>query len=369
MKKLWMVVFAFVISISNASGADQVSVGETVILNQLYHDALAEGGALTVYAGGDTANAWDGVVTRFQQRFPGVKIAIITDLSKFHDARIDNQIARDRLSVDVAHLQTLQDFPRWKREGVLLRYVPPIGWRNIPVDLKDPEGYYTGIGIFSLGYVVNPTLVPAGEVPRTARDLLQPRFKGKIVLTYPNDDDAALFIFHQIVQQYGWAYLDDLIAQRPYFRRGSVGAGQDVASGKYAVSLDAWWPLKAPAGSTARYVTPQDTFMTWPQTAAIFKNTRHPATAKLYVNWLLSREFQSSDLTTQWPIRNDVAPAAGYQPIWTYRNTDPAAFARFMSDRAEVERFRAQLTLYVGEVQGPNPTGVGGLLPSASGSR
>jgi hypothetical protein len=39
----------------------------------------------------------------------------------------------------------------------------------------------------------------------------------------------------------------------------------------------------------------------------------------------------------------------------TYKNTNPDAFARFMSDRAAVERFRSQAELYVGRVQGADP--------------
>jgi hypothetical protein len=79
----------------------------------------------------------------------------------------------------------------------------------------------------------------------------------------------------------------------------------------------------------------------------------------LYVTWLLSAEVQGGPLTPHWPIRSDIRPAGGFKPVSEY-NTDPTAFGRFMQDRAALERFRGQLTLYIGEVEGPNPAGVTG---------
>lgn len=339
---------------------------EKATLDRLYKDALAEGGDLVVYAGGDTPGSSDGWARAFEAKFPGLKVRSLTDLSKFHDARIDNQITRNRLVVDVAHLQTLHDFARWKKTGMLMKYVPPVGWSKVPVELKDIDGYYTGIGIFTLGNVVNTSIVPAAQAPRNALDFLLPKFKDQLVLTYPHDDDAILFIFQQIIQKHGWQYMDALMAQKPKFRRGTEGAGSDVDSGRYAASFTAWWPFAPPAGSATRYIPPVgEPLMSWPQTAAIFKAAPHPAAAKLYVSWLLSAEVQGSALIAQWPVRDDVTPASGFGPVSKY-NTDPAAFARFMEDRPALERFRAELSLYIGEVEGTNPTEASGTDVSAS---
>lgn len=59
-----------------------------------------------------------------------MKLNVIVDYSKFHDARIDNQLATGAQVPDVVQLQTLQDYPRWKQEGVLMHYKPN-GWDKI----------------------------------------------------------------------------------------------------------------------------------------------------------------------------------------------------------------------------------------------
>src|SRR5436305_88655 len=85
---------------------------ETKSLDQLYADALKEGGKLVIYAGGDTATQQDGTKQAFLSRFPEIDLTLIVDYSKYHDVRVDNQLATGTLVPDVVQLQTLQDFTR-----------------------------------------------------------------------------------------------------------------------------------------------------------------------------------------------------------------------------------------------------------------
>src|SRR5215831_8100746 len=119
---------------------------ETRSLDELHREALAEGGKLVVYAGGDVPDASAGLEAMFKQRFPGIEARIVTDLSKYHGPRIDLQLARGRLEVDVAHLQTPQDFECWKAGGQLLAYRPR-GWGAIYPEYQDPDGAFVAISV------------------------------------------------------------------------------------------------------------------------------------------------------------------------------------------------------------------------------
>lgn len=119
-------------------------------------------------------------------------------------------------------------------------------------------------------------------------------------------------------------------------------------------------------GSATTFTLPADDFFqSWAQTAAILAEARHPAAAKLYLNWLLSKPFQQTSVP-QWSVRSDVPPPPGYRPILAYGNTSHREFHEFMTDRAAVEQFRSQIELYVGAPQGPNPAGAAGPLLLAS---
>ena len=106
-----------------------------------------------------------------------------------------------------------------------------------------------------------------------------------------------------------------------------------------------------------------DGFVAWAQRAAIIKGTRRPESARLYLSWLLDKDTQKN-VWYMWSVRNDVQPPADYRPIWEYSSANLSNFERFMADRDAVERFRARIQLYVGEVQGPPSTGVLGMTPT-----
>jgi ABC-type Fe3+ transport system substrate-binding protein len=105
---------------------------------------VISGQILTVYAGGDEVTQGFGIKAGFERQFPGVTLNIVVDLSKYHDARIEEELLRRALKADVAHLQTLHDFDDWAARGLLLPY-QPIGWAQVPVAYKDPQARFTGL--------------------------------------------------------------------------------------------------------------------------------------------------------------------------------------------------------------------------------
>lgn len=71
-----------------------------------------------------------------------MKLNLTVDVSKYHDSRIDRQFQKNGSDgADIAVLQTVQDFVRWKREGRLLPY-KPTNWNDIYASLKDNNGAY-----------------------------------------------------------------------------------------------------------------------------------------------------------------------------------------------------------------------------------
>jgi ABC-type Fe3+ transport system substrate-binding protein len=335
---------------SSAAVVERDGAGQT--LQNLYQAALKEGGTLTVYAGGDEVTQGFGIKARFERQFPGMRLNIVVDLSKYHDSRIEEELLRQDLKVDVAHLQTLHDFDDWAARGLLLPY-KPMGWDQIPPAYKDPQARFTGLFLLTFANSYNKTLVAAENAPRDYADFLKPEFRNRIVITYPHDDDAVLYLFDKIVQKYGIGFIEKLQANGVQWVRGTQTPRDAVEAGKYAVAAGTSGSFVPEESSSLRFVLPtSDPFLTWAQTGAIFKDAKHPAAAKLYVSWTLSLPVASNP--RQFPIRNDVASPPGYKPIEKY-NTSPEDFRAFMRDRARVERLRSLFERLIGPVQGISP--------------
>lgn len=169
---------------------------ENRTLDDIYQAALAEGGVVTLWHGGDETNQQNDLKTAFEAKFPGMTLNVTVDLSKYHDSNIDDQLEAANVYVDSVILQTLHDYPRWSEQGALLAY-KPLWWEQVYADFKDDAGTYCGLRVFFWQNVWSTTKLPDASILEFS-DFLKPEFTDKLVLTYPNDDDAVLFAFKQM---------------------------------------------------------------------------------------------------------------------------------------------------------------------------
>ncbi|MGW0706254.1 ABC transporter substrate-binding protein [Streptomyces sp. NPDC002643] len=333
---------------------------ETRSLDELYEAAVAEGGKLVLYQGGDIDSQAAGVRAGFAARFPDIDLKVVVDYSKYHDVRVDNQLATDTLVPDVVQLQTLQDFTRWKRQGRLLPY-KPAGFSKVHKGFKDPDGAWTALMVIGFSFVYDIQAAGA-DAPTTPLDLVDPRWKGAIASAYPHDDDAVLYLFRLYQQKYGWDWVADFAAQQPQFARGSHTPGLAVGGGQKVIGVGGAGSAVS-TSTTTKWVTPVGhPFMAWGQRAAILKQAANPTAAKLYLNWQLSEERQNASFNG-WSVRTDVVPNASLKPVWENPDAHVDGFPRFMEDRAGIERLKQTFALYFGEVKGEPTPGVLGLHP------
>lgn len=144
---------------------------------------------------------------------------------------------------------------------------------------------------------INTQLVRPGEI-RSLTDLLDPRWKGKIVLHDPtitgtgNGTMKTIFIFK------GEDFIKNLAEQNPTIIRDARLQIEWLAKGKFAVSLGPSFGIIKDfmdTGSPISYVLPAEGALmsTSPGVVTLLKNAPHPNAAKLFSNWILTREAQT----------------------------------------------------------------------------
>jgi len=152
-------------------------------IDELYAKAKHEK-TLVFYGAGPTG-AQDRWINEFQQRFPGVKVNLIGGLSPALTKRVDEQLARRAVEVDLASLQTIQDFARWKQAGAMLLLYKPDGFDEVDPAYKDEDGAFTPVSINLVTYAYNTRRLAMADIPKSALDFLKPIFKGELVTTDP----------------------------------------------------------------------------------------------------------------------------------------------------------------------------------------
>jgi ABC-type Fe3+ transport system substrate-binding protein len=317
-------------------------------IEQLYAKAKAEK-TLTLYGGGPVA-PYEGWAREFEKRFPGITVNVTGGYSNVLNAKVDKQIADRKVEADLAIFQTVQDFVRWKQRGVLLKF-KPAGFKAIPPAFKDKDGAYVAISVVPLAYAYNPKLMRASELPRSALDFLNPKLRGKIVTAYPADDDATLYLFYTLVQQYGWSFMDKYMANQPNFIQGHLGVARSIEDGTNLVTFDATISTVLrdkkdgkPIELAFSRVDPVPLFTV---SAAIFKDAPHPNAAKLYLTWYLAKEQQSR--TGSFSPRSDVAPPVGLQPLSSYKVAN--RYRELVTDEKLLGDLRKRFEGYTGPVR------------------
>jgi ABC-type Fe3+ transport system substrate-binding protein len=333
-------VVACVIALSCAAQAQS--------MQELYEKAKQEK-ELIIYGGGPTS-LYEVPARAFEQKYPGIKVTIHSGFSNVHNEKINQQLKSKTLDADLAILQTVQDFIRWKKEGVLAQFRPNAS-DAIDKTFKDKDGYYVGVFVTSVSYAFNKDLVKAGDAPKSAKDFLKPEFRGKMISCYPHDDDITLYLFYTLVDQYGWDWMKKYIANGAQFIQGHLGVSRSLASGESLVSVDSNPNLSLREQRAGKPVeisfSKIDPTPVWAQTAATFKNSPHPNAARLFLSWFLEKE-QQAKLDT-WSPRKDVPPPAGLPPLFSLKlaNNYPA----FMSNTEKVADLRKRFETLTGPVQ------------------
>lgn len=189
------VLAGHIVAADQLLGFNQAPEVETRSLDQIYRAALAEGGVVTVWQGGDEHTGEASLKQAFESRFPGMTLNVTINLSKYHDTHFDQQLAANNVYIDSIILQTVHDFPRWKEEGALLHYAPA-GFDKLYESARDIHAAFYSIMTIAWAGVWNEDKLSGLENgPVEWEDWLRPEFKDKLVLTYPNDDDAVLYAF------------------------------------------------------------------------------------------------------------------------------------------------------------------------------
>ena len=316
---------------------------QTIDLDPLYERAAAEG-EVSAYLQGPP-QVYAGLVNAFEVKYPKIKVRITAGRYDLMP-KIDAQIAAGTMDADLAILQTTQDYVRWKRQGALQSFAPP-DFDRIPVKLKDPDAQFLPVFLVMIGLAYNPAQIPEADAPRSIPDFLKPAFKGKIVSTYPHDDDLTLYSNTLIVEKYGWDMIEKLLKQDMQFVRSHVLVAQATAKGERPVTFD-----QISQFNTVRFVAPDDLPMpVYPITTGIFAKAPHPNAAKLFLAFAISKQQQQRTATSgALPVRLDIEPPAGLKPLSDYRIAD--GYIAFISDENRTRELRHKFEGYIGKPQG-----------------
>src|SRR5438067_981713 len=255
--------------------------------------AAEKEGKVTWYTAVDVKVA-EGVAKAFREQYPKIAVEVERSGSESVFQRINQEYQSGIKNVDVVNSSDASHFIYWKQQKWLAAHTPP-DVKRYPAQFKDAEGYYAGwrATLSVMGY--NTTLVPAKDAPTGYLDLLDPKWKGKLVKSHPGYSGTSLTGTYAIVKALGWDYLEKLSKQGVQQLQSTTATPKSIASGERAVMVDGNeynMFIEIDAKSPVAIIYPKEgtPFVTSP--TAIFADAPHPNAARVFQNFLYTAKTQ-----------------------------------------------------------------------------
>jgi len=287
-------------------------------VTQALIDAAKKEGQIVYYTSTDLPVA-EKLAKAFEAKYPGIAVRVERTGAERVFQRIGQEYSSNIHAVDVVNSSDAAHFIVWKRDGVLLPYVPE-DVAKYPAEHRDVDGQFASFRVWLSIIAYNTNLVKAEDAPKSFADLLDPKWKGKIVKAHPGYSGTIMTANYQMQRDLGWTFFEKLAKQNIMQVQSSADPPKKLDLGERAVMADGneynIFQMKE-AGRPVEpvYATEGSPLIIGPN--GIFKSSPNPNAAKLFQSFALGREAQQLiiDVGGLRSVHPDTREKEGRKPL------------------------------------------------------
>jgi ABC-type Fe3+ transport system substrate-binding protein len=253
--------------------------------------AAKQEGKVVVYNSALGTAYYKAVVDSFEKKY-GIKVETLDLRASELSERIRAEQAAGRFLGDLEQHSTSTIERQIRESGA----VQPHGDIPNAKNLRPPfemTPMWVPAWVQAYGILVNTNLVKPGDEPKSWHDLLDPKWKGKILA----DDTRALgggnTMFAVLYLKYGEDFVRKLAEQNLVFSRDLRADARRTARGEYPIYVPQMFAYASDLkGLPVKVVVPEDGSPYVPINNAMLKNAPHPNAARVFMNHFLDPESQ-----------------------------------------------------------------------------
>ena len=297
-------------------------------------DAAKKEGKVIWYTSIDLPLA-EKIAKSFEAKYPGIAVRVERSGAERVFQRIGQEYASNIHAVDVANSSDAAHFIIWKGQNLLEAYVPEDVAKFYPAEHKDADGQFASFRVWVCIIAYNTNLVKKEDAPKSFADLLDPKWKSKIVKAHPGYSGTIMTATYQMQRDLGWDYFEKLAKQNVMQVQSSADPPKRLALGERAVMADGneynIFEISEKGGPVAPvYATEGSPLIVGP--TGMFKAAPNPNAAKLFCNFSFSPECQQliidvGGLRSMHPQTKDKPGRTPFKDIKTMKE-DPAAVVK-----------------------------------------
>jgi iron(III) transport system substrate-binding protein len=250
-------------------------------------------GTVVWYTGAAVSTA-QRVASLFEQAHQGLKVDVQRSGSERILQRIMQESGAGLKIADVFNSSDASHYVVLKKKGMLAKYTPA-GADRFPESFRDADGIAFGWRAFLIVMSYNSKLLASTDAPKAWKDILDPKWKGKLVTAHPGYSGAIATYMLALVKLYGWDYFKQLAQNKPHLAQSVHDPAQVVASGERLVGANGaeyFLYTQRKKGNPLGIVYPQDGVPLVTTASAITSFAPHPTAARLFTDFIFTQPVQ-----------------------------------------------------------------------------
>ncbi|MSP87415.1 MAG: extracellular solute-binding protein [Alphaproteobacteria bacterium] len=256
--------------------------------------AARKEGTVNFYTAMDLPLA-EALARTFEAKYPGVKVQVERNGSERLFQRLGQEYQAKLHICDVVNSSDAAHFVRWKLDGWLVPYETPEIATQFEPRHRDPDGYFAAWRNTLSAIYVNTKLVSEADTPKSFKDLLDPKWSGKLAKGHPSYSGVVMTATHQIMTALGWSYFEALAKQKPMQLQSALDPPRKVAVGERDVGVEGTEYLAftlIEKGNPLKIVYPTEGTPMVTSPAGIMAQAKNPNAARLFYHHIHTLEAQ-----------------------------------------------------------------------------
>ena len=196
--------------------------------------------------------------------------------------------------MDILHTSNIGHFVSLKKDKAIIQYRPK-GTDKFDQNFVEKGGNWAILRASVYVPAYNTKKVKKSELPKSWNDFFDPKWKGKLVNAHPSYSGFVSVGMAALVKKFGWEFYDKLAAQKPRIVQSVVDTTTYVVRGEALMAVgsagyNTFGAIKK--GEPIAYIFPTEGVPFIASAQAIFAKAPHPNAAKVFSDWLFSKESQ-----------------------------------------------------------------------------
>jgi len=267
--------------------------GSAGAADQALIDAAKKEGTVTWYTAQIINQLVRPITAAFEAKY-GVKVNAVRADASDTVLRIAAEGAAGKMQADVFDGTTTA--PALERLGLVLKWQPDAA-KHLPPQFVDKNGYWVSNNLYVQNPAFNTSLVPRGTEPRTWDDLLDPKWRGRMLISGTSSASAGAgfvgVVLMDMGENKGMDYLRKLAKQNIATMDVAARAITDqVMAGEYAIGLQVFnhqSVISARQGAPVDWI-PWNPSLAVLSVAGVTNGAPHVNAGKLLLDFLVSPE-------------------------------------------------------------------------------